>query len=140
MKNGFVAVDVLDAYVLVLEHDLEYLVQIVQQLTRIGVRRYEWKASGLQVLAFAKTMPRVDLILIELYLPIEDGFAVVKKIKKAPEFRNTRLVAMCHPLPGEVKKAQAAGFHGFITKPIDPDTFPNQIHRILRGEEVWPKR
>jgi two-component system cell cycle response regulator DivK len=36
-----------------------------------------------------------------------------------------------------MEKARAAGFDGFLGKPLDPDRFPDQIRRILGGEEVW---
>ena len=39
-----------------------------------------------------------------------------------------------------VQAAHAAGFDGFIGKPIDPDRFPEQIRAILKGEAVWSMR
>jgi two-component system cell cycle response regulator DivK len=37
----------------------------------------------------------------------------------------------------QMTKARAAGFDGFIGKPLDPDRFPDQIRRLLKGEAVW---
>jgi two-component system cell cycle response regulator DivK len=36
-----------------------------------------------------------------------------------------------------MKKARTAGFDGFLGKPLDPDRFPDQVHRILAGDAVW---
>jgi two-component system cell cycle response regulator DivK len=36
-----------------------------------------------------------------------------------------------------MNKARAAGFNGFLGKPLDPDRFPEQIRRIMNGEAVW---
>jgi hypothetical protein len=36
-----------------------------------------------------------------------------------------------------VKMLKEAGFDGVIAKPLDYDTFPNVLHRILKGEQVW---
>jgi two-component system cell cycle response regulator DivK len=36
-----------------------------------------------------------------------------------------------------LSRAQAAGFDGFLAKPIDVDLFPDQVRRILDGEVVW---
>jgi len=36
-----------------------------------------------------------------------------------------------------MKRARAAGFNGFIGKPIDPDRFINQVQMILRNQPVW---
>jgi two-component system cell cycle response regulator DivK len=37
----------------------------------------------------------------------------------------------------EMNRARESGFNGFIGTPLDPDKFPEQIKRILEGEEVW---
>ena len=74
-------IDPKDAYVLVVEDNLQNLVLIARLLAFIGVRRYEWKASGWQVLEFADTMPRVDLVLMDLHLPYEDGYDALAKLR-----------------------------------------------------------
>ena len=37
----------------------------------------------------------------------------------------------------QLTRAREAGFDGFLGKPLDPDRFPEQIRRLLRGEQVW---
>jgi two-component system cell cycle response regulator DivK len=37
----------------------------------------------------------------------------------------------------QIAKAKAAGFNGFLGKPLDMDRFPDQVRRILAGEPVW---
>jgi two-component system cell cycle response regulator DivK len=55
--------------------------------------------------------------------------------------QHTRVVAVtAHHSPTEMQRARAAGFDGFIGKPIDPARFPDQIRRILAGESVWEAR
>lgn len=127
-----------DAYVLVVEDNLQNLVLIARLLAFVGVRRYEWKASGWQVVEFADTMPRVDLVLMDLHLPYEDGYDALAKLKNDPRFENTRIVAVTAEANSTaMEKARLAGFDGFLGKPIDPDKFPNQIISILQGESVW---
>jgi two-component system cell cycle response regulator DivK len=43
-------------------------------------------------------------------------------------------------LPQDEARARAAGFDGFIGKPLDFDRFPQQIRAILRDEPVWIPR
>lgn len=136
--NTFEPVDPRDAYVLVVEDNLQNLVLIARLLAFIGVRRYEWKASGWQVLEFADTMSRVDLVLMDIHLPYEDGYEALAKLRANPRFKHTRVVAVTADAnPASREKARQAGFNGFLGKPIDPDKFPDQIKAILRGEEVW---
>jgi len=37
----------------------------------------------------------------------------------------------------QLNRARAAGFDGFVGKPLDPDRFPDQVRRMLQGEAVW---
>jgi two-component system cell cycle response regulator DivK len=132
------AIDPKDAYVLVVEDNLQNLVLIARLLAFIGVKRYEWKASGWQVLEFADTMPRVDLVLMDLHLPYEDGFDALSKLRSDPRFAETRIVAVtAEANSSNMEKAKRSGFDGFLGKPIDPDKFPDQITAILQGENIW---
>ena len=131
-------IDPKDAYVLVVEDNLQNLVLIARLLAFIGVRRYEWKASGWQVLEFADTMPRVDLVLMDLHLPYQDGYEALAKLRSDERFANTRVVAVTADAnPTTMEKTKQAGFDGFLGKPIDPDKFPEQIISILQGNTVW---
>jgi two-component system cell cycle response regulator DivK len=131
-------IDPRDAYVLVVEDNLQNLVLIARLLAFIGVRRYEWKASGWQVLEFADTMPRVDLVLMDLHLPYEDGYEALRKLRGDSRFAQTRVVAVTADAnPATMEKVKDYGFDGFLGKPIDPDRFPNQIIDILQGQAVW---
>jgi two-component system cell cycle response regulator DivK len=137
-KTDGKAVDPGDAYVLVVEDNLQNLVLIARLLAFLGVRRYEWKASGWQVLEFADTMPQVDLVLMDIHLPYEDGYDALHKLRGDPRFKWTRVVAITADAnPASMEKARQAGFDGFLGKPIDPDKFPDQIRRILQGEQIW---
>jgi two-component system cell cycle response regulator DivK len=132
------AVDPKDAYVLVVEDNLQNLVLIARLLAFIGVHRYEWKASGWQVLEFADTMPRVDLVLMDIHLPYEDGYDALAKLRNDRRFAETRVVAVTADAnPASMEKAKGAGFDGFLGKPIDPDKFPDQIISVLQGNQVW---
>ena len=131
-------IDPKDAYVLVVEDNLQNLVLIARLLAFIGVRRYEWKASGWQVLEFADTMPQVDLVLMDLHLPYQDGYEALTKLRSDSRFAETRVVAVTADAnPATMEKVRKAGFDGFLGKPIDPDKFPDQIIQILQGENVW---
>jgi two-component system cell cycle response regulator DivK len=131
-------IDPKDAYVLVVEDNLQNLVLIARLLAFIGVRRYEWKASGWQVLEFADTMPQVDLVLMDLHLPYQDGYEALTKLRSDSRFAETRVVAVTADAnPATMEKVRKAGFDGFLGKPIDPDKFPDQIIQILQGDNVW---
>jgi two-component system cell cycle response regulator DivK len=86
-------------------------------------------------------MPRVDLILLDIQLPHEDGYVVLQHIRQHPKLRATKVVAVtANVLPADEQQARAAGFDGFIGKPLDFDRFPQQVLTILGGGEVWMPR
>ncbi|HDD25063.1 MAG TPA: response regulator [Chloroflexi bacterium] len=127
-----------DATILVVEDNVQNFVLITRLLAFLGVKKCEWKASGWQVLEFAEAMPQIDLILMDIFLPEEDGYQVLERLRAHPRFQNTRIIAVTADVSAEnMERAREAGFDGFIGKPIDPDRFPNQIRNILQGEEVW---
>jgi len=127
-----------DATILVVEDNVQNFVLITRLLAFLGVKKCEWKASGWQVLEFAETLPHIDLILMDIFLPEEDGYQVHDKLRAHPRFRDTLIVAVTADVSADnMERARSAGFDGFIGKPIDPDRFPGQIRRILQGEEVW---
>ena len=126
-----------EAIVLVVEDNVANFVLIARMLGYMGIH-CEWKTSGYEVVEYADTLPRVDLILMDIRLPYEDGYSALRKIRSSPTLKNTRVIAVTAEASREqINKAKAAGFDGFIGKPLDPDRFPNQIRRILNGEAVW---
>ena len=127
-----------DAYVLVVEDNLRNFVLIARLLAYLGVKDCQWKASGWQVLEFADSMHRVDLVLLDIHIPDEDGYAVLARLRGDSRFRNTRIVAVTADASQEsLLRAKAAGFDGFIGKPLNPDEFPNQVRSILQGQAIW---
>jgi CheY-like chemotaxis protein len=75
-----------------------------------------------------------DLVLMDIQLPGKDGFALLQEIRQSP-FSRVRVIALtAHAMTGDRERAIEAGFDGYITKPIDIRSFPDQVQRALRGE------
>lgn len=63
---------------------------------------------------------RPDLILMDINLPQMDGFAALERLRKAPDTRRIPVIALtANAMPGDRERALAAGFHGYLPKPID---------------------
>lgn len=126
-----------DVTVLVVEDNVSNFVLIARMLGFLGIH-CEWKTSGYEVVEYADTLPRIDLILMDIRLPYEDGYGALKKIRSSPRLATMPVIAVTAEASLEqVQKARASGFDGFLGKPLDPDRFPEQIERILAGESVW---
>ena len=77
--------------------------------------------------------PAPSLVLLDIQLPGRDGYEILEELKALPE-RSWKVVALtAHALPEERARAAAAGFDGYITKPVDVRTFPAEVARYLGG-------
>jgi CheY-like chemotaxis protein len=67
-------------------------------------------------------------ILLDIQLPEMDGYAVVAKLKKHGELEGVPIIAVTsYAMVGDRERILAAGFTGYIEKPIDPKTFVGEI-------------
>ncbi|MBC6937062.1 MAG: response regulator [Chloroflexi bacterium] len=82
------------------------------------------------------TSGKIDVVFLDLEMPGLNGFEVLQKLQASPRFENVPIVAYTVHV-SEINEARQRGFHSFIGKPLDPDRFPEQLDRILRGEPVW---
>jgi len=88
--------------------------------------------NGDRVAEVARTQqPPPSLILLDIQLPGRDGFAVLEELKSLA-VRPWKVVALtAHAMPEDRARAEAAGFDGYITKPIDVRTFSTEVARYL---------
>lgn len=123
--------------VLVVEDNVSNFVLIARMLGYLGIH-CEWKTSGYEVVEYADNMPRLDLILMDIRLPYEDGYTALKKIRSSARLKATPVVVVTAlASQDQMNLARQSGFDGFLGKPLDPDRFPDQIQRILAGDQVW---
>ncbi len=87
--------------------------------------------DGQQALeAIAKQRP--DLILVDIQLPIIDGYTATRKIKADPLLRSIPIIAVTsYALSGEEKKARAAGCDDYVPKPFSPRQLLAKIRQYL---------
>jgi len=129
-----------DAVILIVEDNLNNFILMTRLLAFLGVKKCEWKASGWKVLEFAETLGQIDLILMDISLPDADGYASLSSLRSDEKLGSVPIVAVTADVSvANLKRAKESGFDGFIGKPLDPDRFPNQILRVLQGEEVWER-
>jgi CheY-like chemotaxis protein len=88
--------------------------------------------TGPQGLAMA-AQERPDLILLDIQLPGMDGHAVARALRSDPQLSAVPIVAVTsYAMVGDREKCLQAGAQGYIEKPIDPDTFVEEVEQFLR--------
>jgi CheY-like chemotaxis protein len=77
------------------------------------------------------------LILLDIQLPTMDGYAVARALRENSALRETPIVAVTsYAMAGDRERAIEAGCSGYIEKPINPDTFVEEIERALSRSAV----
>jgi CheY-like chemotaxis protein len=105
--------------------------QLLDFLLRAHGHTPQLAFNGEDGLRLALSQPP-DLVLLDLRMPGMDGYEVAAEIGKHPELRDTRVVAVtASAMAGERERIVESGFHGYIQKPIDPETFMAQIAPFL---------
>jgi CheY-like chemotaxis protein len=78
-----------------------------------------------------------DLILMDLSLPVMDGWEATGRIKAAPDTRHIPVIALTsHAMTGERERALAAGCDDFDTKPVDLPNLLKKIRALLPQEDA----
>lgn len=79
------------------------------------------------------TQERPDLILMDLGLPVLDGWEATKKIKAHNELKHIPVIAITsHAMIGDERRAQAAGCDDYMAKPIDEDELKRKINKLIK--------
>lgn len=76
-----------------------------------------------------------NLILMDLSLPVLDGWEATRRIKAAPETRNIPVIALtAHAMAGDREKAIAAGCDDFDTKPVEMSRLLDKIEALVKRD------
>ena len=105
-----------------------YLVRFIIEKCGYGVI-HAW--DGKEGIALAR-QAKPDLILLDIQLPVMDGYAVAHELKGDRELRDVPMVAVTsYAMLGDRERILSAGCVGYIEKPINPATFVAEIEQYL---------
>ncbi|BDT68598.1 polar-differentiation response regulator DivK [Comamonadaceae bacterium OS-1] len=118
------------ARILVIEDD-EFSRELVRYLLdRQGYTVLEAADGGAGVQMALIEHP--DLVLCDLQMPVLNGYEVVQRLRGNPLWRAVPVVAVtAFSMPGDRDIALATGFDHYLTKPITPEIFVEQIAAFL---------
>ena len=87
--------------------------------------------DGEQAIA-AVARRRPDLILMDIQLPVMDGYEATRRIRTDPDLRSVPIIAVTsYALAGDENKALAAGCDGYVTKPYSPRDLLAKVRAYL---------
>lgn len=77
---------------------------------------------------------RPDLILMDLSLPVIDGWEATRRLKANPVLRSIPIIALtAHAMSGDEGRARAAGCDAYLSKPINEDLLYAKLRTLLGG-------
>jgi two-component system, chemotaxis family, chemotaxis protein CheY len=88
-------------------------------------------ADGEEALRLAAASP-FDLVLLDVNMPVRDGFDVTRALRADPQYRNTPILMLTtESSPDRKREGKTAGATGWIVKPFDPAQLIATVHRVL---------
>jgi len=112
--------------ILYVEDNDDNVFMLKMRLTRVGYTVIVAGDGKAGVETAARELP--DLILMDLGLPVLDGWEATRRLKAMPETRHIPVIALtAHAMTGERERALQAGCDDFDTKPVD---MPRLLQKI----------
>lgn len=119
--------------VLVVEdfEDNRFLMRRLLEMSGFGVLE---ATNGEEAVSIAK-QEHPDLVLMDLSLPLLDGLAATRRIRKCDDLKRIPIIAVsAHDTSDFHTEAMAAGCNDYVTKPIDFDQLEQVINKLLDGK------
>jgi CheY-like chemotaxis protein len=77
-----------------------------------------------------------EILLLDIGMPVLDGFAVMRKIRENPSLATLTVLAVtAYAMQGDRENILNAGFDGYLSKPINAHDLANEIERLLRKRQ-----
>ncbi len=119
---------------------MKKILVIEDNVNNMYLMRFILKNAGHQVIEAwdgaagveAARNEKPDLILMDMQLPVMDGFNATKKIRAFKEGKNIPIIAITsYAMVGDKEKTLNAGCTAYIEKPINPETFIVEIEKYF---------
>jgi two-component system cell cycle response regulator DivK len=105
--------------------------ELLRELLEIRGYAVTESSNGEQALdQIAKTQP--DILLLDLGMPVLDGFETIKRIRTDPEFKSLPVLAVtAYAMQGDQERILTSGFDGYLSKPINSLLLDQELNRLL---------
>jgi two-component system cell cycle response regulator DivK len=133
--------DLSDITIVIVEDDVNSYMATMDLLRIEGAQSVHACTSGDEAMSLIETLPKVDLFLVDIYMPGETGYGLIKRIRAHPDVKDSKVVALtASVMYDDIRRVKEADFDSFIGKPVRPGRFGDQVRQIMAGEALWEWR
>lgn len=130
-----------DFLVLLTEDDDAAANLIKMNLKRLGASHILWKKNGRETLDFLNSGSLSEypqpIILLDIKMPVMDGFQLLAEVKKKPEFKNIPVVMLTTTdNPEEVEKCYDLGCNFYIKKPVEYKELTEKLKAFMNFAKI----
>lgn len=119
-----------DKKILVVDDDMRTTFALAHLLSGYGMKPLK-AANGEKALRLLQEQPDIDLVLIDIMMPVMDGYETIQHIRAQPQFRQLPIIALtAKAMPEDREKCLAVGANDYLPKPLDQD-------RLFSLMRVW---
>jgi CheY-like chemotaxis protein len=110
------------------EEDSLSVIEVI--LTEYGARVHT-ASGGEEGLNLIRSV-RPKFVISDLSMPGLDGWDLIREMKRDPALKDIPAIALtAHAMVGDREQTLAAGFHNYLTKPLNVDTFIHDVRKVL---------
>jgi CheY-like chemotaxis protein len=117
--------------------------ELLRELLEIRGYTVEEACDGQEALHMIERA-KPDLLLLDIGMPVMDGFAVVRRIRENPELAPLPVVAVtAYAMQGDREKILNSQFDGYLSKPVDARSLTEELARLLSkpvAQKLSPKK
>jgi CheY-like chemotaxis protein len=78
-----------------------------------------------------------ELLLLDISMPVLDGFAVIRRIRENPRFAGLPVVAVtAYAMRGDRERILSSGFDGYLSKPVSPSALNEELDRLITKQDI----
>lgn len=105
--------------------------ELLRELLEIRGYTVAEACNGQEAVAMVEREPP-DILLLDIGMPLLDGFGVVRKLRENPRFTSLPVVAItAYAMQGDREKIMDSGFDGYLSKPVNSSSLIHELDRLL---------